>query len=409
MRILIRLFVIFALAVVSILGILFWPEAELVVSASPGPRRVRVVETRQVIPSAGLPDDLELGAANNNLDAVRHTDGAVYLALRTAPHHFASPQTRIVVLRSHDEQQWTFERSFALGTDLREPRLLSIEAELFLYVSRLGSDPWAFEPQGMSMSVRSASGTWSDLVPFGEDGMIGWRTRHITGIPAMLAYRGGEMTYQFGEPKQRIDLLRSEDGRDWKLWDPDHGAVYTGGGGEADFAQAADGRFYGVIRAEAGDERGWGSRVCSAPARYPARWTCRPDSRKYDSPFVFAQAGIVYAVARRNLRGDGRYDRGIGPARGPGRGLRSIWNQLNYSTSRKRCALWRFEPDGPSLAFVLDLPSRGDTCFPAVLSGRTPDEKVVYNYSSPLDGVDSRWIEGQRAETRIYRHLLRFD
>ena len=81
---------------------------------------------------------------------------------------------------------------------------------------------------------------------------------------------------------------------------------------------------------------------------------------------MFEHAGTVYAVARRNLRGDGRYDRGIGPATGFGRGLRSMWNQLNYSTSRKRCALWRFESGGPSLALVLDLPSRGDTCFPAV-------------------------------------------
>ncbi|MGE4605238.1 MAG: hypothetical protein AAEJ52_00685 [Myxococcota bacterium] len=409
MRLVFRSLAVLLAASVSIVGILLWPEAESAVTATPGPHRVRVVETRQVIPSANLPDNLKLGAANNNLDAVRHTDGFVYLAFRTAPHHFASPATRIVVLRSLDERQWTFERSFALATDLREPRLLSVDAELFLYVSRLGSDPLAFEPQGMSMSVRSSTGTWSELEPFGFDGMIGWRTRHVVGVPAMLAYRGGEMTYEFGEPRQRIDLLRSDDGRDWRLWDPDHGAVYIGGGGEADFAQAGNGRFYGVIRAEAGDEHGWGSRVCTAPAEYPARWTCRSDPLKYDSPFAFAHAGVVYLVARRNLRGDGRFDRGIGPAEGPWRGLRSIWNQLNYSTSRKRCSLWRFEPDGPRLAFVLDLPSRGDTCFPAVLPGSRPGQWVIYDYSSPLDGTDPRWIQGQRAETRIYRHVLLFD
>ena len=71
-------------------------------------------------------------------------------------------------------------------------------------------------------------------------------------------------------------------------------------------------------------------------------------------------------------------------------------------------ALWRFEPAEPRLAHVLDLPSRGDTCFPAVLPGRQPGEWIVYDYSSPLEGDDLRWIQGQRGETRIYRHLLAF-
>lgn len=228
-------------AVVSIVGILLWPEAEVAVSTPPGPQRLSIVETRQVIPSTHLPRGLELGAANNNLDAVRHTDGLVYLAFRTAPHHFASPEARIVVLRSRDERQWTFEHSLALGTDLREPRLLSIDDEILLYVSRLGRNAFAFEPQGTSMSVRSSGGTWSELEAFGLEGMIGWRARRVAGFPAMFAYRGGEMTYEFGEPQQRIDLLRSDDGRDWRLWDPEHGAVYVGGGGEADFAQAGSG------------------------------------------------------------------------------------------------------------------------------------------------------------------------
>lgn len=392
----------------GIAGVLLWPEPEQPPRPEPGPHAVRVLETRQVVPSPGLPAEARLGAANNNLDALRHSDGAVYLAFRTAPHHFASPETRILVLRSQDEETWSFERAFELGTDLREPRLLSSGKELFLYVSRLGANPWAFEPQGMSFSARSGDGSWSDLEPFGAPGSIGWRARPIQNGLALLAYRGGEMTYEFTRPQQRIDLWRSDDGRSWELWDPDHGAIYVGGGGEADFAQAGSGDYLGVIRAEAGDDLGWGSRICQAPQTHPARWACRPDPLKYDSPYVFSQDGIVYAVARRNLRGDGRFDRGIGPEHGPWRWLRSLWNQLSYSTARKRCALWRFETPGPRLVYVLDLPSRGDTCFPAVLTASQPGERIVYDYSSPLDGGDPRWIRGQRGETRIYRHLLEF-
>ncbi|NNL65696.1 MAG: hypothetical protein HKP30_05595, partial [Myxococcales bacterium] len=365
--------------------------------------------------SVALPDGLAPGASNNNLDAVRHDDGFVYLAFRTAPHHFANRETRIVVLRSRDERSWQRDAEFALGHDLREPRLLSHQGRVVLFVSKLGSDPLDFEPQGMVRAVREA-GRWSELAAFGPERTIGWRARKLDGVPALVAYQGGGTAYGPGETRMRIDLFRSDDGLDWRLWDPEHGALYEGGGGEADFDRA-QGDWFGVIRVESGDDRGYGSRLCRAPADHPARWRCRTDPRKYDSPFVFAHDGEVYLLGRRNLRGDGRFDRGVGPSQGPLRLLRTAWNHLSYSTARKRCALWRFVPeagaeggDDPAvrLAFVLDLPSRGDTCFAAVLAGERPGERVVYDYSSPLDGDDPRWIEGQRGETRIYRHVLRF-
>jgi hypothetical protein len=80
-----------------------------------------------------------------------------------------------------------------------------------------------------------------------------------------------------------------------------------------------------------------------------------------------------------------------------------------YSVSRKRCSLRRVDPDTLSVSFILDLPSRGDTCFPAILDGGG-DEVVVYNYSTPLDerGDDVPWIIGQTRPTMIYRTVLGF-
>jgi hypothetical protein len=77
-------------------------------------------------------------------------------------------------------------------------------------------------------------------------------------------------------------------------------------------------------------------------------------------------------------------------------------------TTGKRCSLWHFDSTHNRFGFVLDLPSRGDTCFPAVLRGADPNEVTVYNYSSPIDGADLPWSVGQRAATLIYRHTLRF-
>jgi hypothetical protein len=54
------------------------------------------------------------------------------------------------------------------------------------------------------------------------------------------------------------------------------------------------------------------------------------------------------------------------------------------------------------------LPSRGDTCFPAVIDGESDDVKIVYDYSSDISGADVAWSVGQRNPTYIYRHELRF-
>ncbi|HSF03239.1 MAG TPA: hypothetical protein VLA62_09520, partial [Solirubrobacterales bacterium] len=56
-----------------------------------------------------------------NLDAVRHSDGFVHRAFRTAPHHFASPHVAIQVVRSRDEVTWESEARFALGHAARRP------------------------------------------------------------------------------------------------------------------------------------------------------------------------------------------------------------------------------------------------------------------------------------------------
>ena len=57
-----------------------------------GRHRVEVVTTRRIVPSEGIPAEVRVGHANNNLDVVRH-QGRVYLAFRTAPDFF--PQLMI--------------------------------------------------------------------------------------------------------------------------------------------------------------------------------------------------------------------------------------------------------------------------------------------------------------------------
>jgi hypothetical protein len=120
---------------------------------------------------------------------------------------------------------------------------------------------------------------------------------------------------------------------------------------------------------------------------------------------MFWHDGEAWLVARRNVTDDGHYDR---RQTSLNRTAQSVQNQLAYGNTPKRCALWRYVQGEDRIAWVLDLPSRGDTCFAAVLTTANPEERVLYDYSSPIDGDDVSWRVGQRGPTRIYRHLLRF-
>jgi len=368
-----------------------------------GPHRVKLLSTRRVVPSEGLDPRSELQTANNNLDVVRHA-GRVYLAWRSAPTHFASAEVVMNVASSEDEKTWRHEASFRMKRDLREPRLLSFGEHLFLYVSRLGDNAFDFAPEGLSVSERGADGTWSALEPTGPKGAIAWRVKQHEGEALMVLYRGGENLYSFNGVPMTVELWRSQDGRAWRPYSDKGAAVLSGGGTETDFAIDASKTLFAVVRNEAGDAAGAGSKLCRGNGVTLGDWVCKTDVRKYDSPLVFTHEDEVYVVGRRNLSGDGRYD--ISTHQGA---LRTIQNELAYITTAKRCAVWHWNKSKDELGFVMDLPSRGDTCFPSKLEGADPGHVVIYDYSSDIDGPELPWSAGQRRKTFVYRHELAFE
>jgi hypothetical protein len=369
-----------------------------------GPERVSVRSSERIVPSAGLPAEIELQPSNNNLDVVRYRDGRVYLAWRTAPSHFAGTKTVIFVVSSEDERHWRFEGRFATGADLREPRFLTVGDKLLLYVARLGSDPFDFEPQGLSVSELRASGGFGPLAPVFEPGYIAWRGKELAGRPTLIVYGGGENLYSSHAHPMTVELLTTDDGRHLRPAFGNQRVVEQGGGTETDAVLLGDGSLLAVTRNEAGDETGFGSKVCRAPAGDLGRWTCKNDPLKYDSPALFVHDGEAYLLGRRTLTADGRYDV---TRRGPHL-YRAAMNELKYITTAKRCSLFHYDARENRFGFVLDLPSRGDTCFPAVLDGPDPSHVVVYDYSSDIDGPELPWAAGQRKNTYVYRHVLEF-
>lgn len=366
-------------------------------------------EQIQVVPGEGLPAQVLTQDANNNLDVTWH-EGQAWLAFRTAPDHFASEDATLYVLRSEDQQTWTHELTVHLGTDLREPRLLSWQGRLILYYAVLGTDPLAFEPQGTMVTVREADGTWTEPIWWRQDSFIPWRIHVLDGVPMMTGYTEGGEIYDLGEgeyPEIEVYWLRSEDGLTWTDAVPGQPVVYVGGTSETDLAFADDGAVIAVMRDEAGAADGFGSRICRGEPGAPGDWTCALDPRKYDSPLVFSHGGRIWLIGRRNVTETGAYDLSV---QDPSyddldHGSQALAYQAAYWSSPKRCSLWEVDPVGLAVTWVLDLPSRGDTCFASVL----PEEDgsyTVYNYSSDPEGPDLSWIEGQTDTTQIYRQPL---
>lgn len=359
----------------------------------------RVEDLWEVIPGEGLPPEVEDQDANNNLDIARFED-RLFLAFRTAPTHFASEGTVMYVVSTVDEESWRWEGTFALGTDVREPQLVPWKGELHLFFAVLGTNPLDFEPQGTRHTVYRGTGDWDPLEEFGDSTLIPWRIKEVSGKLYMTAYTGGENVYEpDGEPIE-VQWLTSEDA---VVWDPvvsGQPVVLRGGGSETDFAFTKDGGIVAVVRNEAGDDDGFGSKVCTAPPGDLGTWTCASDPRKYDSPLIIDDEGEIWLVARRNVTETGHYDLGLEGERSE----RYLQYQANYWGQPKRCSVWRVSAEDRKVEWALDLASRGDTCFPEALPDG--DGWLLYNYSSPIDGPDPSWLEGQNGLTHIYRQRL---
>ena len=379
------------------------PAVEVVV-----PSEAEINGLAQIVPSDRMPSDVALQPANNNLDIARH-DGRIYLAFRTAETHFASPDVVVYVVSTVDEVTFDYEAEFHLGTDLREPRLLSFGGALFLYFSVLGTNMMDFEPKEVRVSRYQGPGQWTDSEPIrfggGVDlpvGFLAWRTKAIDGVPYLLGYSGGENIYDLEGHGIDVYWMTTDDGITWEPVVPGQPVVSTGGGSETDFVFDDQGRVIAVIRNEKGDELGWGMKICRAEADTPGDWDCVGDPRKYDSPLMFRHGAGIFVIGRRNVTDTGNYDLGHESGTPEQKTLSYL---ATYSGEPKRCAVWQVDPDTLGVEHVIDLPSRGDTCFPAMVV-QDAHHYIVYNYTSPLDGADLPWIDGQLGPTYIVRVLL---
>lgn len=357
-----------------------------------------------VVPSPRMPAAVVSQDAHNNLDIALHNE-RLFFVFRTAPSHFASPETRLYVVSTEDHLEWRFEGEFFESRDLREPRLLSFGGQLLLFYARLGESRFDFEPGGAVLVAYNAPGDWSEPFDAFPEGFIPWRVEDRGDEAWLIGYTGGEDIYSTEESELAVGWFRSTDGVNWLPAVDGDGVVLRGGISETDLAFTADGGVVAVGRNEAGDvvdgEIRFGSRICRASADALGDWTCADDRRKYDSPLVFRHRDTVYLVGRRNVTETGHYDLG-GDGSLVGRRLRNL---ADYWVKPKRCALWTVDPEALTVSHVLDLPSAGDTCFASVVP-LDAHQYLLYDYTSPLDDPDVVWMDGQNGTTSIHRMTL---
>ena len=374
-------------------------------AASAAAAAPRVSAPVDVVPSTGLPPQVSVDRSNANLSVTRYR-GRVYMVFRTAKWQIADTNATLYVISSSDQRHWRFEGSFQYGRDLREPRLFPWHGHLFLYFALLGTDPSGFNPGGTLATRLVSSGHWTKPVHILQDDFIPWSVKNHAGRAYMTGYTGGGGTFQPNPPDKHVYWLTSSDGIHWRPVDPKRPIVYTGQCGETDFAFRPNGSLVTACQTEEVDKLGWGAKVCTAPATHTSHWTCRGDTRRLDSPFVFTRGRRVWVIARRQPNFGGNYD--LGRTDLPDTDAQFALYDGTYAATTKRCSLWRINPRTRNFQPVIDVPGWGDTCYPDLLR-RGRRSYALYNYTTPLDGTDDPWGTALLEEPSvIYRATLSF-
>ncbi len=362
---------------------------------------ITLYDLRQVVPSDMIPEQVYTQFSNNNLDVIEY-NCRLFLSFRTAPSHFASTETEMFVVSTSDFVKFEFEKKISLKRDVREPRFLIVNNELYMYFAVLGTNPVKFEPEGAMVIKRGEDGKWSRPEWVFKDTFIPWRGKTFDGTPTLIGYTGGENIYSEPTDSIKVFWYRTNDGKNFEPYLKEFPELLKGGVSETDIVKYGENEYIAVTRNELGDEDGWGSKICRINSGDNPKTICKSDPKKYDSPLLFNHKDKIILVGRRNLTESGNYDLGL-------RELSFVEQrnkyEIEYSFAPKRCSVWEVNPSELTVKFLIDLPSKGDTCFASYVK-LSENDYWIFNYSSPPDGPEYKWIEGQANPTNIYSVIL---
>ncbi len=323
--------------------------------------------------------------SNNNID-IAFFEGEYYIALRTAPTHFASKKTKLLVFKSRDLSKFELDTSISLASDIREPRFCVYNGMLHLYFFQGGTKALKFEPQKIWFISKTLNGSWSNLIDLNLDGYVPWRVRPILNKMLMSAYYGKDLYNS--KHKSDLRLFESKDGIQWRPISekPQCDLEFAE---EGEFIIDRDSILWGTIRFE-----GFGGALVKAEKNDWANWNIIKTDYKYDSALLFERENEIYLISRRNM--DGVANRYKSRAR----------NLIRYSFSKKCTALFKINKEKMTINHLFDFPSTGDNAYAGIV--KTEDNKyAVVNYSSDPSKTKN-WISGQLGKTNIYLYTIEF-
>lgn len=346
-------------------------------------------EWTPLIPSSQLPSSIKCQHSNNNLDLIKFQE-KYYLAFRTAPTHFASQKTKLYIISSADFKNWSFEKEICLNTDLREPRFVDYNNELYLYFMEGGTRMFKFQPKHIWRC--QLTDHWREQVKTNLDGFVNWRLRVHDNKLYLSAYYGVDLYNAKHEGNLR--LFTSTDGLDFTPISTSP-QISTKGAEEGEFIFDKQGNLWAVVRLE-----GSGSYLCFASKDSIDKWTTKFSKLKYDSSLLFEYDNQIYLIARKHLKGNAT------ETEHPTKSER-FKNLIRYSFSKKVTALYKINREKMEIESIINFPSTGDNAFPAIA---VKDENSFYvlNYSSDIHKRDKVWIVGQLGKTFIYQSEIHF-
>ena len=330
-----------------------------------------------------------------------HYNGRFYLAFRAAPSHFPSLKSRILIYSSPDAAAWQLEHTIDDIRDLRDPHFLQFKGNLHLFYISLRRHIFNHQPDQIYYLTLQPQG-WSAPQPISTSQAGFWNVKTFNDTVYMSIYtRNGVEPGQKRAPRH-FRFVASKDLRNWEtVFDSPltRERLRSYQTSEASFDFDPQGNIFGTIRSLIYPNLNF-----RIPVGHPDQWQVRVDRFKCDGPNLFRHNGRTFLVARRSLF----YRLSSQPFRFIHR-ARTTLNVLRYSLSRKRTAIYSFDPVDLTIRHITDLPSHGDTGYSAIAPISENQYLLIY-YSSDISmKKDLSWIRGQLRQTRLYASTLTVD
>lgn len=357
--------------------------------------RVTVRSVKNILASPDFPIILE---RHNSFPDAMIFKGKVYLVFRSAKHHFPTSSSRIIIVSKNKTQKWQLEQEFHMPkTDVRDPRFLIVNNQLHLYFGTTKANKHSFIPLSIYQSSTTGDNTWQPSIPMYKPGYIISRIRKIGNKYLMCVYRWSTKKPWFSQCR----IIASDDGISWH--DRSKFGTLREEGVESDCISLSGNRLLWVIRNDYGIRNPAGS-VLLVVNKKGQTIAKRFDKRKFDAPLLVSIDKAICMVSRSQKSFKGNYNVGIKLL--PKLLKTGMYLSLYWLTP-KTTSLWEINPATLEVQKVTDLPSQGDTGYCSFVdTGKK--EKLIYNYSSNIEGKQMNWRKGQGRPTSIYQYAVDF-